>query len=144
MAHISYFLEFKLSLNIMNDTYQMQKEFLEQFVEIAKRYSIYIDTCAEANVFKDIGVEPAHCIDKERIERIAGFKLKVGKDGNPREECGCISSIEIGAYNTCKNGCLYCYADYSDKAVIKSIGKHPPEILYTFLNPFPCKAITAL
>lgn len=114
------------SLNIINDNYQMQKELLEQFVEIAKRYGIYIDTCAEANEFKDIGVEHAHCIDKERIERIAGFKLKVGKDGNQREECGCISSIDIGAYNTCKNGCLYCYANYSDNTVVKNIGKHNP------------------
>lgn len=115
------------SLNIINDNYQMQKELLEQFVEIAKKYSIYIDTCAEANEFKDIGVEHAHCIDKERIERIAGFKLKVGKDKNQREECGCISSIDIGAYNTCKNGCSYCYANYSDNTVVKNMGKHNPD-----------------
>lgn len=115
------------TLNIINDNYQMQKELLERFAEIAKKYGIYIDTCAEANEFKDIGAEHAHCIDKERIERIAGFKLKVGKDGNQREDCGCISSIDIGAYNTCKNGCLYCYANYNDNTVVKNMGKHNPD-----------------
>lgn len=115
------------SFHIINDNYQMQKELLIQFAETAERYGIYIDTCAEANDFKNIGVEHAHCIDKERIERIAGFKLKAGKDGNQREECGCISSIDIGAYSTCKNGCLYCYANYSDNTVAKNMGRHNPD-----------------
>ena len=80
---------------------------------------MYIDTCAEIGDFHNIGVEHAHCIDRERIERIGGFKLNVDKDTNQRAECGCVASIDIGAYNTCKNGCLYCYANYSSNTVEK-------------------------
>lgn len=114
-------------LSIKKDTYEMQVELLQRFVEIAAQYGLYIDTCAEGGEFHSIGVEHAHCIDKERIERIGGFKLNVDKDTNQRAECGCVASIDIGSYNTCKNGCLYCYANYSSNTVEKNFGMHNPK-----------------
>ena len=114
-------------LSIVKDTYEMQVELLQRFVEIAKEYGLYIDTCAEIGDFHNIVVEHAHCIDRERIERIGGFKLNVDKDTNQRAECGCVASIDIGAYNTCKNGCLYCYANYSSNTVEKNFGMHNPK-----------------
>lgn len=115
------------ALSIVKDTYEMQVELLQRFVEIAKEHGLYIDTCAEIGDFHSIGVEHAHCIDRERIERIGGFKLNVDKDANQRAECGCVASVDIGAYNTCKNGCLYCYANYSSNIVAKNFGMHNPQ-----------------
>ncbi len=115
------------SLNIIRETYEMQAELLRRFAKTAKEHGLYIDTCAEAEDFHNIGVEHAHCIDKELIERIGGFKLDAGKDSNQRKECGCAASIDIGAYNTCKNGCLYCYANYSANTVKKNFCMHDPK-----------------
>ena len=115
------------TLNIMKDTREMQVELLQRFVEIAKNHGLYIDTCAETGDFHELGIEHAHCIDKERIERICGCKLNVDKDTNQRAECGCVASIDIGAYNTCKNGCLYCYANYSTNTVARNFGMHNPQ-----------------
>ncbi len=115
------------ALNYVNDTYVMQEELLQRFVEIADRNGLYIDTCAEAGDFETLGVRHAHCIDKERIERIIGCKINVDKDPNQRAECGCVSSIDIGAYNTCKNGCLYCYANYMAGSVKKNFELHNPK-----------------
>lgn len=115
------------TLNAIQDTYEMQAELLQRFVEIAKVYGLYVDTCAEIGDFHNIGVERANCIDKERIERIGGFKLDVERDTNQRAECRCVASIDIGAYNTCKNGCLYCYANYSANTVEKNFGMHNPK-----------------
>ena len=114
-------------LNIVKDTREMQEELLQRFVEIARQYELYIDACAEIGDFHKFEVEHAHCIDRERIERIGGFKLDVEKDINQRAECGCVASIDIGAYNTCKNGCLYCYANYSENTVGKNFGLHNPK-----------------
>ena len=58
---------------------------------------------------------------------IIGCRLKVKKDKSQRQECGCMESIEIGRYNTCKNGCKYCYANYSEESAAKNSRKYNPE-----------------
>lgn len=113
-------------LNIQSDTIEMQMEIMQCLSEIAKEYGFYIDTCAERIDATGIGISHACCIDKQRIERLGKCKLKLGKDSNQRAECGCVASIDIGTYNTCKHGCLYCYANYNHGVVKKNAIKHNP------------------
>lgn len=82
----------------------------ENFSETAKKYNFSIKTCAEKYDFSKYGIGSSSCIDKELIEKITNRYIKVRKDKNQRAECGCIESVDIGAYNTCANGCVYCYA----------------------------------
>ena len=96
-------------LNIQTETEKMQIEIMQRFAEIAKEYGIYIDTCAEKIELESMTIAHACCIDKERFERIGNCKLTLGKDPNQRPECGCVASIDIGTYNTCKHGCLYLF-----------------------------------
>lgn len=114
-------------LQIQIETHEQQLELLSSFSEIAHHHGIYIDTCAEAIELGDLNIAHACCIDKERLERLGHCKLSVEKDRNQRPECGCIASIDIGAYNTCKNGCLYCYANYSNLTVKKNAENHNPQ-----------------
>ena len=113
-------------LKIKRETREQQFEMMQRFSDIAKEYGFYIDTCAEAIDFDKLGISHAHCIDKERFERIGKCKLAIGKDPNQRTKCGCTASIDIGTYNTCRNGCLYCYANYDHKTVIKNTRFHNP------------------
>ena len=113
-------------LQIQIETHEQQLELLDAFSRIAHQYGIYIDTCAEAIELGGLKIPHACCIDKERLERLGHCKLNVEKDKNQRPECGCVASIDIGAYNTCKNGCLYCYANYSNTTVTKNSECHNP------------------
>lgn len=80
---------------------------------IARLNGMQAVSCAEEADLLDCGVSHASCVDAELLSRISGFPLKSGKDPNQRAACGCAPSTDIGAYNTCPNGCAYCYANYS-------------------------------
>lgn len=101
--------------------------FAKKIAEIAKSNGMQIASCAESIDLEACGITRNSCIDKELIERIIGCRLNVNKDKNQRLTCGCVESVEIGTYNTCKNGCKYCYANYSAESVIKNCSKYDPQ-----------------
>ena len=102
-------------------------ELMSFFSSVAKNEGIYIDTCAEEYDLSSLGINHACCIDKQRLERLGNYTLKIGKDKNQRGICGCIESIDIGMYNTCENGCAYCYANFNSSIAAKSHADHIPE-----------------
>ncbi|MDF2537762.1 MAG: hypothetical protein K0S76_783 [Herbinix sp.] len=96
------------------------------FSEIAGCYGIELRACCEQVDLSEYGIIPASCIDQQTIEKVCGYKINVKRDTNQRIGCGCIQSIDIGAYNTCKHGCIYCYANYSDSSIHNNCRKHDP------------------
>lgn len=106
-----------------------QLELASHLAQIAKKNHIRIETCAEKMDLSAIGIEHGSCIDKGLIESIIGCPILAKKDRNQRQECKCIESIDVGAYNTCRNGCLYCYANVSEKTINKNYGYYHPESL---------------
>lgn len=125
------------SLHIREMTAAQQREMMERLSEIAGEYGLYIDTCSEAISLEDLGISHASCVDRERLERIGGYRLKAGRDRNQREECGCAASVDIGAYDTCGNGCLYCYATDSPPRAAERVRAHRPDspILFGTVGP---------
>lgn len=76
--------------------------------------------CAEFIDLSEYGIEHNRCIDPGLISRLApddsvlqNFLYNARGDSGQRKACGCILSKDIGAYNTCPHGCLYCYANTS-------------------------------
>jgi len=110
-------------LPIDND---MMKTMGERLVQIGQRHGIALKACSEQTDLSSVGIQHASCIDGELISRITGKPVDAKKDKNQRAICGCIESIDIGAYNTCRHGCLYCYANYSDSTVKNNLLKHDP------------------
>lgn len=107
-------------------------QFAGQLHRIASDNKMTIAACAEEINLQECGIQKNACIDKELIERITGRELKIQKDRNQRTACGCVSSIDIGTYNTCKNGCKYCYANYSEKSVARNCER------YHVMSPLLC------
>ncbi len=114
-------------LSIQKFTPEVQELLAKNLSEIAHSYGLKMDTCAEGIDLQKYGIEHARCIDDRLFGKLLNCPLKVGKDKNQRLECGCIESLDIGAYNTCKNGCRYCYANYSTKTVHANAEKHNPQ-----------------
>lgn len=97
------------------------------FSDISKSFGLELRACCEKTDFSTFGIKPAACIDKDIVERVCGYKIDSKKDKNQREGCGCVKSVDIGAYNTCRNGCIYCYANHSEVSIINNCSRHRPE-----------------
>ena len=112
-------------------------ELAGRFSDIACKYNLKLETCAEAIDLSRFGIGHGHCIDGELLERIIGQPLALSKDKNQREECGCMASIDIGMYDSCLNRCKYCYANHSATAVQKNFKLHDPSspLLYGTIDP---------
>lgn len=99
-------------------------EFAKKLKAIADENDMVVATCSEKIDLSEAGIEHNCCIDRNVIESITGCRLNVKKDKNQRKECGCVESVEVGSYNTCKNGCTYCYATYDGQSVINNCKKY--------------------
>lgn len=94
---------------------------------IAQEYGLLLETCSEEiDLLTKFGIRHGKCIDPDLISEIMGQELVVSKDPNQRPECGCVASIDLGAYNTCSYGCLYCYANFNPRAVAGQVPRHNP------------------
>ncbi len=99
----------------------------EAFARTAEKHRLPLETCAEGIDLSRAGIPHGHCIDGDLIAALTGWQLKAKKDPNQRSECGCLESIDIGQYNTCRHGCKYCYATFNPASVAQLSGRHDPE-----------------
>ncbi len=97
------------------------------FSVIAHNYGVELSACCEKLDLTSYGIRSSSCIDKTLVERICGHSISERRDKNQRIGCGCVQSVDIGIYNTCRNGCVYCYANHSDISIMNNIRRHDPK-----------------
>jgi hypothetical protein len=72
------------------------------------------------------GLGEASCIDAERLADVAQHPIAARTSGN-RPGCRCALSRDIGAYDTCPHGCVYCYAVADRDRAVANFRKHDPD-----------------
>ena len=89
---------------------------------------VELATCAEKIDLSQFGIRHNRCIDPELICRlIPDFQDEINRlktDKSQRALCGCISSKDIGVYNTCPHGCAYCYANSTPYSARQNYIRH--------------------
>lgn len=102
----------------------------------AEAHGMHMQTCAEEIDLSAAGIPHGACIDRVLLERIVGAPLRVSRHGAQRTACLCSESVDIGAYDTCTNGCRYCYANVSSAAIAANRSAYDPDF------PILCRTIT--
>lgn len=101
-----------------------QESFIRAASEIAKANGLQIHLCCENEGLVRENVDADGCMSKAVMESALGCRLDVPRKKPARSECQCLLGADIGAYNTCGHGCLYCYANYDKETVIKNMKMH--------------------
>ena len=105
-------------------SFREQEYLIDAFSEIAGKCGLQIHLCCENTGLVRNNVDALGCLSKEVLEAAIGCKLTVPKKKAARAECSCLLGADIGAYNTCGHGCLYCYANYDRKAGLDNMKIH--------------------
>jgi hypothetical protein len=108
-----------------------------RMAQIAASCGIQLTVCSQKD-FVVPGAREARCIDIERLSKIANRLVVAELKGN-RPECGCYASKDIGDYDTCPHGCIYCYAVQNRLLARKRYSQHDPQSEFLFdseeINP---------
>lgn len=105
---------------------EMFAELAGSFAETAAKFELSIESCCEPADLRRFNIQPGRCIDDRIISDLAGRKLELSRDRNQRPGCGCVASVDIGAYSTCAAGCRYCYANKGAVRVAANCRHHDP------------------
>lgn len=118
----------KLKTPLIREILPEEMEKLSFFIgKTAKEAGLIAEACCERTDLSRWGIRGARCIDSGLIERICGVPFEIPPDKNQRSGCGCVQSIDIGAYNTCVNGCIYCYANNRPETAYRRFREHDPK-----------------
>jgi len=101
-------------------------ELANDLAVIAARYEIQLFSCC-GDYLVNGNIKKAHCIDGGIIESLFFPDGLRYKDKPTRKECGCTASTDIGTYDTCPHGCVYCYANMNKQKARKSFKNHDKE-----------------
>ena len=99
------------------------KEIGINFSNSAKKYNMSVQTCFEDRNLSEYGFKIGECLSHEMAYKITGktYKNWTARKGG---KCNCVQMVDIGAYNTCKHFCKYCYANYDEKKVNNNFKNH--------------------
>jgi hypothetical protein len=112
-------------ISILQPQLEEKISLANQLAAIAERHGIRMYTCCGDCLLGD-RIRKAHCIDGGIIEQLFfphGFEYK---EKPTRKECGCTESIDIGTYDTCPHGCVYCYANANKATADRAFKNHDP------------------
>lgn len=104
-----------------------KNEIAKNLGEIAGKHQLHIQTCGTNGDFTKYGIHPSGCMTLDMLGNANGIKFRTLKHKGTRAGCHCIESRDIGAYDTCLNGCKYCYANKNPQKPFENFALHDPE-----------------
>jgi hypothetical protein len=102
----------------------LRRELAEQLAGEAQARGMRLFACCEPDLIGG-DIRGARCVDGGLLrELFPGCGASI-EPRPSREGCGCTASRDLGAYDTCLHGCLYCYANAHKDVALR--GRVDPE-----------------
>jgi len=109
---------------------QEKRSLIAELADIAEAYNMRLTICSQTALLTS-GVSGARCVDAGRLSKVAGGVISAKEMGN-RPGCLCHQSRDIGAYDTCPHGCVYCYAVDDQAEASERYHGHDPDGAFLF------------
>lgn len=118
------------------------QETTKAILRTAAEFQLPVFTCTENSFLQENGIGFSSCIDPKKIEQLVGRPVKAKKDPGQPKNCHCIESVDIGMYDSCMNGCTYCYAMHNEERVRRRMAEHDIESPMLIGHPTGTEKIT--
>jgi DNA repair photolyase len=102
-----------------------KRELAEMLASIGREYGISLYACCQEALLSP-AVHRAHCVDGDLLAALSPDRPLDAPPRPTRPECGCVASHDIGVYDTCIHGCLYCYANTNHRTAQARFQAHDP------------------
>ncbi|ETP71791.1 protein of unknown function (DUF1848) [Lachnospiraceae bacterium JC7] len=99
----------------------------KEMIKIASLHGMKVKPCAEGDELSKYGADCGGCMRISDYEKAIGKRLDAPKKKGARAECDCYLTCDIGAYNTCRHLCKYCYANAEPEIVLSRSKLHDPK-----------------
>ena len=109
--------------------------------ETAARHGLHIQTCGTNGDFTRYGIHSSGCLTLDMIGRANNVAFRKLKHKGIRAGCHCIETHDIGEYETCLNGCRYCYANKNHKKAAENFKLHDPDSPLLIGNLMPTDTV---
>jgi DNA repair photolyase len=114
------------SHSLIFNTTQERKYYSSILSQIAEQFGIKIFACCNddivsGNIMKGSCINLNTLADVWLLRNVPKVKIAPTRTG-----CACTRSLDIGAYNTCHHGCIYCYANCDKEKALSFINTHNP------------------
>ncbi|MCA9784625.1 MAG: DUF1848 domain-containing protein [Candidatus Cloacimonetes bacterium] len=102
-------LERDTGIRRLSPTRDQRLELTHQLLQVAREAGIALQACCEDELLAVPGIEKARCLDCEQL--VVRPHGRSPRSQPTREQCACHASRDVGTYDSCPHGCLYCYAN---------------------------------
>ncbi len=100
----------KAGIRFIDPPLEARQALVETLAAAASNHGMTLYSCCQADLLS-ARVRPAHCVDADLLAELFPDRPLTRTARPTREQCGCFASRDIGMYDTCPFGCLYCYAN---------------------------------
>jgi hypothetical protein len=108
----------------------VKRMLVKELYGIAHQNKMQLNVCSQPELVES-GAKMGRCVDAARLAQVLGQSIQAKLKAN-RIGCGCNASKDIGEYDTCVHGCVYCYAVQNLELARKRHRSHDPHGEFLF------------